>query len=124
MDDVCKNIGEYSPNKKHKISVAFDNVITIFLVITSSKATALVFITQSYFSAPKNIRLNITHYFIMKINENLHLIAFNHSSDIDFKDFMNLYKQCTTKPYSFLVIDATLPSDDPSHFRENLLERI
>ena len=66
MDDVCKNIGEYSPNKKHKISVAFDDVIT------SSKATALVFITQSYFSA-----LNITHYFIMKINENfikLHLI--------------------------------------------------
>ena len=77
MDDVCKNIGGYSPNKKHKISVAFDDVITIFLVITSSKATALVFITQSYFSAPKNIRLNITHYFIMKINENfikLHLI--------------------------------------------------
>ena len=108
MDDICKNIGEYSPNKKHKISVAFDDVITIFLVIISSKATALVFITQSYFSAPKNIRLNITQYFIMKINE----------------DFMNLYKQCTTKLYSFLVTDATLPSDNPSHFRENLLERI
>ena len=46
-------------------------------------------------------------------------IAFNHSSDIDFKDFMNRYKKCTTKPYSFLVIGAT-----PLHFRKNLLDRI
>ena len=51
-------------------------------------------------------------------------IAFNHSSDIDFKDFMNLCKICTAKPYCFLVIDATLASDNPSHFRKNLLERI
>ena len=51
-------------------------------------------------------------------------IAYNHSSNIDFKDFINLYKKCTAKPYSFLVIDATLASDNPSHFRKNLLERI
>ena len=37
---------------------------------------------------------------------------------------MYLYKTCTVKPCSFLVIDATLASDNPSHFRENLLERI
>ena len=43
---------------------------------------------------------------------------------IDFKDFMNLYKKCTAKPYSFLVIDATLASDNPSRFRKNLLERM
>ena len=54
----------------------------------------------------------------------LQQIAFNHLSDIDFKDFMNLYKKCTAKLYSFLVIDATLASDNPSHFRKNLLERI
>ena len=48
--------------------------------------------------------------------------AFNHLSDIDFKDFMNLYKKCTAKPYSFLVIDASLASDNLSHFRKNLLE--
>ena len=35
-------------------------------------------------------------------------VAFNHSSDIDFKDFINLYKKCTAKPHSYLVIDATL----------------
>ena len=54
----------------------------------------------------------------------LQQISFNHSSDIDFKDFMNLYKKCSAKPYSFLVIDATLASDNPSRFRKNFLERI
>ena len=49
-------------------------------------------------------------------------IAFNHSSDIEFQDFMNLYKKCTAK--SFFVIDPTLVSDHSSHFRKNLLERI
>ena len=51
-------------------------------------------------------------------------IAYNHSSDIEFKDLRNLYKKCTVKPYSFLVTDATLVSDNPSRFRKNLLERI
>ena len=52
----------------------------------------------------------------------LQQIAFNHSSDLDFQDFMSLYKKSTAEPYSFLVIDATLPSDNFSHFRKNLLE--
>ena len=51
-------------------------------------------------------------------------IAFNHSSDIDFQDLLNLYKKCTAKPYSFLVIDSTLASDNASRFRKNILERI
>ena len=50
-------------------------------------------------------------------------ISFNHWPDIDFKDFMNLYEKCTIKPYSFLVIDSTLESDNSSRFRENLLQR-
>ena len=54
----------------------------------------------------------------------LQQIAFNHSSDIDFKNFLNLYIKCTAKPYSFLVIKATLASDNPFCFRNNLLERI
>ena len=62
----------------------------------------------------------------MKIpnKQELQQIAFNHSSDIDFKDFMNLYKKCTEKPYPFLVTDATLASDNPLRFRKNLSERI
>ena len=39
-------------------------------------------------------------------------MALNHLSGIDFQDFMNLYKKCTAKPYSFLVVDATLASDN------------
>ena len=62
----------------------------------------LVFITQSYFVVPKNIRLNSTQYFIKKIPKKLQQTAFNHSSDTEFKDFMNFYKKCTAKPYSFL----------------------
>ena len=54
----------------------------------------------------------------------LQQIAYNHPSDIDFKDFINLYKKCAAKSYSFLVTDATLASDNPSRFRNNLLERI
>ena len=48
-------------------------------------------------------------------------IALNHSSDIDFKDFMNIYKKCTKEPHSFLVNDTTLPPDNPLRFRKNLL---
>ena len=51
-------------------------------------------------------------------------IIFNHSPDMDFQYFMNLYKKCTTKPYSFLLIDTTLASKNSSSFRKNLLERI
>ena len=54
----------------------------------------------------------------------LQQIAFNHSSDIDSQDFIHLYKKCTAKPYYFLVIDATLASDNPSRFRKILLDRI
>ena len=46
-------------------------------------------------------------------------ISFNHSLDIDFKDFMNLYKKCTEKPYSFLVIDTTTESGNLLRFRKN-----
>ena len=54
----------------------------------------------------------------------LQQIAFNHSSDIDFQDVMNLYEKYTARPYSFLVIDTALASDNSSRFRKNLLERI
>ena len=50
--------------------------------------------------------------------------AFNHSVDIDFQVFMNLYKKCIEKPYSFLVIDTSLASDTPLRFRKNLSKRI
>ena len=50
----------------------------------------------------------------------LQQIATNHSSDIDFKDFVKIYKKCSDEPYSFLVNDTTLSSDNPLRFRKNL----
>ena len=103
------------------------NLIVTELIMKGRKLNMfLFFITQSYFAVPKDSRLNSMHCFIIKIpnKQELQQTAFNHSSDIDFKEFMNLYKNCTAKPYSFLVIDATLASDNPSRFRKNLLERI
>ena len=125
MDDVYKNIEDYNPNKKRRLLIVFDdmiadmlsnkklNPIVTELFIRGRKLNiSPVFIIQSYFAVPK-------------INkQELQQIAFNHSSDIDFKDFMNLYKKCTAKPYSFLVIDTTLASDNPSNFKNSLLERI
>ena len=62
----------------------------------------------------------------MKIpnKQELQQLIYNHSSDIDFKEFVNLYKKCTANPYSFLVIDTILASNNPLRFRNNLLERI
>ena len=54
----------------------------------------------------------------------LQQISFNHSSDVVFKDFINLYEKSTAKPYSFLVIDATLAYDNILCFRKNLLQKI
>ena len=120
---------------KKKILIVFNNMIADMinnkklnsivtqLFIRSRKLNiSLVFITQSYFKVPKDVRLNTTHFFIMKIpnKRELQQIAINHSSDINTKDFINIYKKCTDKPYSFLVNDTTLASDDPLRFRKNL----
>ena len=76
---------------------------------------SLVFISQSYSKVPKTIRLNATHYFIMKIpnKRKLQQIASNHLSDIDFKGFMKLCKDYTKEQCSLLAKDTTLSSDNP-----------
>ena len=85
---------------------------------------SLVFITQSYFSVPKDGRLNSTHYLFMKINNKRELqnIAINHSADIDYQDFIKIYRECTKKPYNLLTIDTTLAAIDPLRFRKNLFD--
>ena len=73
---------------------------------------SLVFIMQSYFSVPKEARSNSTHYLIMKINnrKDLQEIAIDHPADIDYKDFLNIYRNCKKEPYSFLTIDFHNPT--------------
>ena len=135
MQDVHKNINDYNPDKENKILIVFDDmiadminnkklnsIVTELFIRGRKQNISLVFITQSYFKVPKDVRLNTTHFFIMKIpnKRELQQIAINHSSDINTKDFINIYKKCTDKPYSFLVNDTTLSSDDPLRFRKNL----
>ena len=122
-----------------KVLIVFDDMIAD--IMTNKKLQAiikelfircrklnisLVFITQSYFSVPKDVRLNLTHYFIMKINNRIELknIATDHSADIDYQDFKKIYRECTKEPYNFLTIDTTLPASDPLRFRKNLFESL
>ena len=119
MDDVYQNIDDCNPSRKRKILIVFDDMIADIMSNKKFQAIikelfircrklniSLVFITQSYFSVPKNVRLNSTHL-IMKINNRKELqnIAINHSADIDYDNFVGVYRECTRKPYSFLTID-------------------
>ena len=137
MHDVYKNIDDYNPDKENKILIVFDdmiadmihnkklNSIVTELFIRGRKLNiSLVFITQSYFKVPKDVRLNTTHFCIAKIpnKRELQHIAQNHSSDISTEDFINISRECTAKPYSFLVNDTTLASVDPLRFRKLFLK--
>ena len=105
MHDVYKNINECNLDKENKILIVFDdmiadmihnkklNSIVTELFIRGRKLNiSLVFITQSYFEVPKDVRLNTSHFFIAKIpnNRELQQIAINHSSGINTKDFSNI----------------------------------
>ena len=135
MHDVLKNINNYNLDKENKVMIVFDDMITDMisnrklnsivteLFIRCRKLNiSLVFIIQSYFKVPKDVRNNSTYFFIMKIpnKRELQQIAINHSSDINTKDFIEIYRKCTDKSYSFLVIDTTFPSNNPLRFRKNL----
>ena len=138
-DDVYESINDYNPTRKRKILIIFDDTITEIkknkkfeaiikeLFIRCRKLNVLfAFITQSYFRVPKDVRQNLPHYLIMKINNRKELqnIAINHSADIDYKDFMNIYRECTREPYSFLRIDTTLPASGPLRFRKQLFDSL
>ena len=137
MDDVYENIHDYNSSRKRKILIVFDDMITD--IMTNKKFQAmikeliircrkldisLVFITQSYFSVPKDVRLNSTHYLIVKINNKRKLqnIAINHSVNIDYQDFIKIYRECTKERYNFLTIDTKLRASDPLRFRKKLFE--
>ena len=137
MHNVYENIDDYNPDKQNKILTVFDDMIADMihnkklnsivseLFIRDKKLNiSLVFITQSYFRVPKDVRLNTTHFFIAKIPNKTELqqIVINHSSDINTKDFANINKKCTFEPYSFLVNDTTRPSNNPLRFRKNLFD--
>ena len=113
FDDM---IADMINNKK------LNSIVTELFIRDIKLNISLVFIMQSYFKVPKDVRLNTTHFFITKIpnKRELQQITLNHSSDISTKDFIDIYKKCTAEPYSFLVNVTTLASDMPLRFRKNL----
>ena len=127
MHYVYKNIDEYNLDKECEILIVFDDMIADMIsnkklnsIVNEKINISLVFITQSYFKVPKDVRLNTSHFFIAKIpnKRELQQIAINHSSDINTKDFANIYRKCTDEPYSFLINDTTLASNNPLRFRK------
>ena len=137
MRNIYKNVDYSNPDKENKTLIVFDDMIAdmihkkkldsmvIELFIRGRKLNiSLVFITQSYFKVPKDVRPNTTHFFITKIlnRRETQEIARNHSSDIKTEDFTNIYRECTVELYSFLVNDTTLASDNPLRFRKLFLK--
>ena len=139
MNDNYEDIDNYNPKIDKQVLIFFDDmsadimtnrrfqaIIKELFIRCRKLNISLVFITQSYFSVPKDVRLNSTHYLIVKINNRKELqnIAINHSADIDYQDFIKIYRECTKEPYNFLTIDTTLPASDPLRFRKNLFESL
>ena len=135
MHNVYKNINHYNPDKENKILIVLDDmiadmisnkklnsIVTELFIRVRKLNISLVFITQSYFKVPKDVGLNTIHFLIMKIpnKRELQQIATNHASNIDPKEFINIYKKYTYELHSFLVNDTTLASGNPLRFRKNL----
>ena len=119
-----ENINEHNRNKKLKIwSYLIENILdneklqpirAELFVRTRRLNIFLIFITQPFFTLPKNIDSDFTQYFIIEISnkQEFQQIATNHSSSINLKYFMKVYQKCTAKPYSFLVNNIALQSDN------------
>ena len=83
---------------------------------------SLCFLTQSYFSVPEDVRLNCTHDILFKLNNKRELqnIAINHSADIDYKDFIKIYRVCTREPFNISTIGTTKDEKFIKNFDETL----
>ena len=121
MDDVLDDINNYNKNRDKKVIIVFDDMIADIEYNKNFKRmikelfyrarkinVSIVFITQSYFRVLKDPRLDSTHYILMKIGNKKELksIAEEKSGHLDSKDFLKMYNYCTSKPYSFMTIDA------------------
>ena len=120
MDDILSNIEDYNKKRRKSVLIIFDDMVSH--VISDKKAQQILkhlfigckklnisicFLAQSYFSVLKDVRLNCTHYILFKLDNRRELqnIAINHSADIDYKDFIKIYRHCTKEPFNFLTIE-------------------
>ena len=137
MDDVFDDINNYNKNRNKKVLIVFDDMIADIEYNKNFKRiikelfyralkinVSIVIITQSYFRALKDARINSTHYMLMKISNKKELkkIAEEKSGHLDYKDFLKIYYHCTKEPYSFMTIDTKPAATIP--FRKNFDELI
>ena len=121
MNDLLEDINNYNKNRDKKVLIIFDDMIADIMRSEKFKAIvkelfircrklniSIAFITQSYFRTPQDVRLNSTHYILMKIGNKTELksIAEENSGHLDFKDFLKIYNYCTNKPYSLMMVDT------------------
>ena len=121
MSDALDDIKNYYKNRDKKVLIVFDDMISDIeynkdfkkiikeLFYRGRKINiSIVFITQSYFRALKDIRLNSTHYILKKISNKKELkkIAEEESDHLNYKDFLKVYNYSTKEPYSFMLIDT------------------
>ena len=100
----------------------FKRIINELIYRACEINVSIVFITQCYFRALKDARLNSTHYTLMKIGNKKELksIAEEKSGHLDYKDFFKMYNYCTREPYSFMTIDVRPTAT--MVFRKNFIE--
>ena len=123
MVDIYDNIDDYNAKRKIKVLIMFDDMINDVmtnkkyqqlvkgLFIRSRKLnTSLVFLCRSYFRILKDVRLNSPHYLLFKVQnrKELQQICVDHSADIDYKDFLKIYRNSTKES-----------ANDPMRFRKN-----
>ena len=126
MDGIYDDINDYNKERKRKVLIVFDDMISHVMLDKKPQNVlkelfigcrklniSLWFLTQPYFSVPKDVRLNCTHYIIFKLNNKRELqnVAINHSADIDYKNSVEIFRDFTKEPYNFLTIDTTQPVD-------------
>ena len=135
MDDILSDIEDYNKKRKRNTLIIFDDMISHVMLDRRAQQIlkglfircrklniSLCFLTQSYFSVPKDVRLNCTHYILFKLNNRRELqnIAIDHSTDIDYKDFIKIFRVCTKEPFNFLTIDTTKDNKFIKNFDEIL----
>ena len=93
----------------------FQAIIKDLFIRCRKLSISLAFISQVYCFVPKDVRLSITHFYAMKINSKgeLQNIAIHDSGDIDYRDFVKIYRECTKELFSFLTVNTTLRASDP-----------
>ena len=134
IDDVYDNINDYNPDRQSNILIVFDDMICDVIPAKVSELfirgrklnISLVFITQSYYAVPKDIRLNCTHYHLLSIpkRKEIRNIADDCAVSVGYDDFMRLFRECTSKRYGCLTIDCTLDGDDVNRLRRNFTGKI